>query len=108
MGLRYSRNFPALTEAEWATLQQKRVLIVGCGGIGGHLVDQLLRISVGTIRVCDGDVFELSNLNRQLLSEVALMGLNKARVAAIRGSRVNPDVNMEVYETRMDRENVLT
>ncbi len=103
---RYLRNVPALSEEECALLKTKQVLIVGCGGLGGHLIDMLLRIGVGTIRVCDGDVFELSNLNRQLLSEIALMGLNKARVAAIRGSRVNPDVIMEVHETRMDTDNV--
>ena len=68
MDSRYARNFPALTEAEWNILKQKRILVVGCGGLGGHIIDQLARIGIGSIRAVDGDVFEESNLNRQLRS----------------------------------------
>ncbi len=103
---RYSRNVPALSEAECALLKKKRVLILGCGGLGGHLTDLMLRIGVGFLRVCDGDVFEPSNLNRQLLSDVTCMGRSKALAAAIHGSRVNPEVQVEVRETSMDRDNV--
>ena len=84
MNPRYERNIPALSEAECEILQRKRVLVVGCGGLGGHLIDMLARIGVGALRVVDGDVFEPSNLNRQLLSEVPLLGVSKARAAAAR------------------------
>ena len=92
---RYARNIPALTEEECALLRQKRVLVVGCGGLGGHIIDQLARIGVGFLRVVDGDVFESSNLNRQLLSEAALLGVSKAKAAAGHIARVNPDVMVE-------------
>ena len=70
---RYERNFPALTEEACQILRKKRVLVVGCGGLGGHLIDMLARIGIGAMRVVDGDVFAPSNLNRQLLSEVPLL-----------------------------------
>ena len=92
---RYERNLPALTEAECALLRQKRVLVVGCGGLGGHIIDQLSRIGIGTIRAVDGDVLEASNLNRQLLSKVDLLGVSKAKAAADHIARVNPDVDVE-------------
>ena len=95
MDPRYVRNIPALTEAECLLLRQKRVLVVGCGGLGGHIIDQLARISVGTLRIVDGDVFEPSNLNRQLLSQVSLLGIPKATAAAEHIARVNPDVQVE-------------
>lgn len=95
---RYERNIPALTEAECALLKEKRALVVGCGGLGGHLIDQLARIGVGAIRAVDGDVFEASNLNRQLLSEVPLLGFGKAAAAAQRIRRVNPDTEVETIE----------
>ena len=76
---RYARNIPALTEEECALLRQKRVLVVGCGGLGGHIIDQLCRIGVGIIRAVDGDVFEPTNLNRQLLSDVLRLGISKAK-----------------------------
>ena len=82
MEARYARNIPALTGAECEILRQKRVLVVGCGGLGGHIIDQLARIGVGAIRAVDGDVFEETNLNRQFLSSVPLLGVSKAKAAA--------------------------
>ena len=106
MDARYERNIPALTEEECALLRQKRVLVVGCGGLGGHLIDQLTRIGVGAIRAVDGDVFEPSNLNRQLLSKVSLLGISKARTAAEHIRLVNPDVEAEAVEAFMTKANV--
>ena len=102
---RYERNIPALSAAECALLREKRVLVVGCGGLGGHIIDQLCRIGVGSIRAVDGDVFEPSNLNRQLLSQVPLLGVSKARAAAEHIARVNPDVLVEAVECYLTEDN---
>ena len=106
MKARYERNVPALTEAECEALRRKRVLVVGCGGLGGHLIDMLARIGIGAMRVVDGDVFEPSNLNRQLLSEVSTLGLSKAKAAAARVNRVNPEVEVEAVAEEMTEGNV--
>lgn len=106
MNPRYERNIPALTEAECGILRGKRVLVVGCGGLGGHLIDMLARIGIGALRVVDGDVFEPSNLNRQLLSEVPLLGVRKAKAAAARISRINPEVAVEAEDSFLTNENV--
>lgn len=106
MKARYERNVPALTEAECEALRRKRVLVVGCGGLGGHLIEMLARIGIGALRVVDGDVFELSNLNRQLLSEVPTLGLSKAKAAAARINRVNPEVEVEAVAENMTEINV--
>lgn len=106
MNPRYERNIPALTEAECDILRGMRVLVVGCGGLGGHLIDMLARIGIGSVRVVDGDVFEPTNLNRQLLSEVPLLGVSKAKAAAARISRVNPDVNVEAVDAFLTETNV--
>ena len=105
MDARYARNIPALTEAECAIVRTKRILVVGCGGLGGHIIDQLARIGVGSLRVVDGDVFEASNLNRQLLSEVARLGVSKAKAAADHIARVNPDVSAEAEICFLTRDN---
>ena len=106
MDVRYERNIPALTEEECLALQNKRALVVGCGGLGGHIIDMLARIGVGSLRVVDGDVFEPSNLNRQLLSEVPLLGIKKAKTAADRIARVNPQVHVEAVEEYLTEANV--
>lgn len=105
MGQRYARNIPALTVAECEILKQKSVLVVGCGGLGGHIIDQLARIGVGAIRAIDGDVFEPSNLNRQLLSDMNFLGVSKAKAAADHIARVNPDVTMDAVEAFLTEDN---
>ena len=106
MNPRYERNIPALSEEECDTLLGKRVLVVGCGGLGGHLIDLLARIGVGMLRVVDGDVFEPSNLNRQLLSEVPLLGVSKAKAAAAKVSRINPEISVEAVDSFLTEKNV--
>ena len=106
MERRYERNLPALSEAECLLLRKKRVLIVGCGGLGGHIIDQLARIGIGSLKVVDGDVFDESNLNRQLLSDVTKLGISKAKVAADHIARVNPSVSVEAVNDFMSEGNV--
>ena len=69
---RYTRNIPALTEAECELLAEKKVCVIGCGGLGGNVLEHLARIGIGMITAVDGDVFDQSNLNRQLLSSAGI------------------------------------
>lgn len=105
MEARYLRNIPALSERECAMLRTKKVCVVGCGGLGGNLIEHLARLGIGAIRAVDGDVFEASNLNRQLLSTVALLGSGKAEAAAQRIRQINPDVAAEAVHTFLKADN---
>jgi len=105
MDHRYIRNIPALSEEECALLRTKKIAVIGCGGLGGHMIELMARIGIGRIVAVDGDVFEESNLNRQLLSEVSLLGTSKAEAAADRVHRINPDVCVEVAPVFLDAEN---
>ncbi len=99
---RYLRNFPSLTREEQMLLMSKRVLIAGCGGQGGYLLELLLRLGVGSIVAVDPDQFESDNLNRQLLSQVHLLGTPKTEAVKARAAQVNPDVKVETYAVRLD------
>lgn len=105
MHQRYFRNVPALSEAECQCLRGKKVLVVGCGGLGGYIIEMLARIGVGTIRAVDGDRFEVTNLNRQLLSTPSVLGIPKAETAAARIAQVNPDVISEAHCVYLDQSN---
>lgn len=89
---RYARNLRSLTTDEIARLHDARVLVAGCGGLGGHVIERLARTGVGAIVVIDCDAFEETNLNRQLLAAEDTLGTSKARAARERIARVNPDV----------------
>ena len=107
MDERYIRNLGALTEEECALLRTKTVFVAGCGGLGGFLIEMLLRLGVGTIRAADGDVFEASNLNRQLLSSPQALGQPKAEAAAERAALVNPGVRFVPIPEFVTEENAV-
>ena len=105
MDERYLRNMPALSEDEMKKLREKRVLVVGCGGLGGYICEMLLRAGVGFVRAVDGDVFEKTNLNRQLLSSVSALGKNKAAAAAERAAQIAPESGFEAVCEFLSEEN---
>ena len=75
---RYNRNRMTLSPAENQKLREQKVCVIGCGGLGGFIIEELGRLGVGTITAVDGDVFDPTNLNRQLLSTETLIGQGKA------------------------------
>lgn len=89
---RHSRNIPALSEADMEKLAASKVLVLGCGGLGGYITEYLSRAGVGELTVVDGDVFEESNLNRQLLSTSENIGQKKALAAAERVRAIDPSI----------------
>lgn len=91
---RYDRNMNALSAEECALLREKRVCVVGCGGLGGFIIEIFARIGVGHITAVDGDVFDVTNLNRQLLSDETVIGKSKAMTAKERVAKVNSDVEL--------------
>ena len=102
---RYDRNMTALTEQECALLAEKHVTVIGCGGLGGSVIEALARVGVGNLRVIDGDVFEESNLNRQILSTEAMLGREKAHVAAERVRVINSGVACEPVAEYLTEQN---
>ena len=107
MQARYERNIPSLTPAESQLLRNKTVAVIGCGGLGGYIIEQLARLGIGTIRIVDGDVFEESNLNRQLFSDVTVLGKPKTEVSQARIAAVNPDVKVEALYGYLEEDNAL-
>ena len=105
MEKRYERNIPSVTPEEQAALADRRVLVVGCGGLGGYIIEYLVRMGVGELTVVDGDVFEPGNLNRQLLSGEDTMGRSKAEAAAARAKNVNPLVRVTPVAAFLTDEN---
>lgn len=83
------------------------VLLVGAGGLGCPAAQYLVAAGVGRIGLIDDDVVASSNLQRQILYTTADIGRPKVEVAKERLSALNPDVEIEVYQTRLDSSNAL-
>jgi molybdopterin-synthase adenylyltransferase len=105
---RYSRNYSTISEAEQEKLKNSRVCVIGCGGIGGYAAEMLGRIGVGHITAIDGDVFEESNLNRQIYSDSSSLGKSKANEVKENMKKVNPLIHVEPISYKIDSENSKT
>lgn len=89
-----------------AALLRSRALVIGCGGIGGYVVELLARHGMGRIRVVDPDIFNESNLNRQNLSSRPALGRPKVEVARERIGDINSAIEVEAVQAEATRENL--
>lgn len=101
---RYQRNRRMISTAQQLQLFRSTVAVVGAGGLGGYILEQLARLGVGQIISIDDDVFEENNLNRQLLSSPANLGRVKVEVAAERVAEINPAVSVTPVQKRFEKQ----
>ncbi len=76
-------------------LKNAKVCVVGTGGLGNPIITRLAAMGIGTLRIVDRDVIELSNLHRQTMFDEDDVGQVKVEVAAKKLKKLNPDCNIE-------------
>lgn len=87
-------------------LKASRVLLIGAGGLGSPAAAYLAAAGVGYLTIADGDVVEVSNLQRQILYEAHDVGAKKAVVAVARLERANPEITIKCYPHFIGEDNV--
>ncbi len=102
---RYQRNRNSIAVSDQLKLFSSKVAVVGCGGLGGYIIEQLARLGVGELLLIDPDCFEDHNLNRQLYSSPEVIGQAKAAVAARRVQEINPAVRATPIQQRLSSAN---
>ena len=75
-------------------ISEKNILLIGLGGVGGYTFETLVRSGIQSITIVDGDTFEESNLNRQVLSLISSLNMNKTDVALERALLINPNIRI--------------
>ena len=95
-----------VSEEEFQRIEKAHILLIGVGGVGGYVLESLLRSGVSHITVVDCDVFEASNLNRQVLSLQETIGLKKTDVALTRAKQIRPDVHINTIYQRLTLEDI--
>ena len=103
---RYDRNFNTLSHEEQKILGTSKAVVIGLGGLGGSVCEMLARIGIGHLTLIDGDVFEASNLNRQLLCQEDLIGFPKAQAAKNRVNAINSEVKVRYFIEYVDEVNL--
>lgn len=90
----FARNYGVFTEQEQERMRRARVLVVGCGGIGGTVAVILARCGVEKFELVDFDDYEPSNSNRQIGCFASSFGMNKAEVIGEQIKGINPEAEV--------------
>ena len=100
--LRYSRHIlmPEIGYEGQDKLTKSHALIVGAGGLGSPVALYLAASGVGTLTICDFDVVDLTNLQRQIIHTTQSVGINKAVSAQQTLYEINPDVNVKTIQKK--------
>lgn len=107
--MRYSRHLimPEVGMEGQLKLKQAKVLCIGTGGLGAPLGLYLAAAGVGRIGLVDFDKVDLTNLQRQILFDTNDIGRPKIEAATNRLRNLNPDIQIDTFETRLTSENAL-
>lgn len=79
-------------------LKNSHVAVFGVGGVGGYVVEALVRSGIGEIDVIDKDTVSVSNINRQLIALHSTIGKPKVEVIKKRAADINPNVKINAHE----------
>ena len=106
---RYSRHviMPEVGLDGQRKLKAAKVLVIGTGGLGSPLALYLAAAGVGTLGLVDFDTVDTSNLQRQIIHGTADVGRSKCQSAADRLRDVNPEVQLDLWETQFTSKNAL-
>jgi molybdopterin/thiamine biosynthesis adenylyltransferase len=106
---RYARHLmmPELDAEAHERLRAGRVLVVGAGGLGSSALYYMAAAGVGHLGIIDDDVVEVSNLQRQILHATPDIGRPKTQSAAEKLRALNPEIEVECYQTRFSQANAL-
>ncbi len=104
---RYRRNISidSIGEEGQLRLLRSKILVAGAGGLGSTVIANLASLGIGTLGIVDNDKLELSNLNRQYIHKYRNIGKNKAKSAEGWIKEYNPDINVEIYPVRLNKNN---
>ena len=102
---RYLRNRECISVQDQLKLAESKVAVIGAGGLGGTVIQLLGRMGVGTLSVVDGDVFDETNLNRQIFCTRDWVGQPKALAAQAQLKAINPAVEVQAHVVRLDVSN---
>jgi adenylyltransferase/sulfurtransferase len=106
---RYSKQImiPEIGARGQEKLKQSKVIVIGAGGLGCPVLQYLTTAGVGTIGIAEFDLIDESNLQRQLLYGSADVGKLKSIIAKDRLEHLNPLVNLNIFNLRVDSSNAL-
>lgn len=102
----FRRVVSFMGEDNFNKIKEKTVLVVGLGGVGGYAVEALVRSGISNIIIIDYDKVDISNLNRQIITNQENIGKYKVDVMKERIKLINPECNVIIHNTFLDKDTI--
>ena len=103
----FSRFIKLIGNDKFNILKDKKVVIIGIGGVGGYAFEALVRGGISNITIVDYDIIDITNLNRQVITNINNIGRYKVDVAKERALEINRNLNVTVIKEKLNEENVI-
>ena len=102
----FERTISLIGQENFDKLQSKKIIVFGVGGVGGYVVEMLVRSGVNNLTIVDFDKVNESNLNRQIIALNSTLGFFKVCVFKDRILDINPNINLQIISSRVSSENL--
>ena len=106
MDKRFERTKLLLGETELEKIINSKVIVIGCGGVGGFAIEALARCGVGTIGIVDYDIIDITNINRQIIALQDTVGNYKVDEFEKRINKINRDCKVIKFKEKFDKKSV--
>ena len=103
---RFARFRKLINNDEMKSLTEKSVLVVGCGGVGGYVIESLARSGIGTLILVDFDTIDETNINRQIIALKSTIGMKKVDAFESRIKDINEYCNVIKIDKFLDVDNI--
>lgn len=104
--MQFDRIINLIDENKFNKLKNTKVLLVGCGGVGGYSLETLVRSGVEKIDIIDFDKIDITNLNRQIITNISNINLLKVEEAKKRALSINENIKINIYPIFLDKDNI--
>ena len=102
----FERLIGLIGEEKLKEIERKKVLLIGVGGVGSYALEALIRNGFYDITIVDFDNIDLSNLNRQLITDSTNIGKYKVDEAKKRALLINPNIKIQTINEKLNKENL--
>ena len=102
----FERLIGLIGEKKLKEIERKKILLIGVGGVGSYALEALIRNGFYDITIVDFDIIDLSNLNRQLITDSTNIGKYKVDEAKKRALLINPNIKIQTINEKLNKENL--
>lgn len=102
----FDRLIALIDESNYNKIKQQKILLVGVGGVGSYALETLVRNGFTNITIIDYDKIDITNLNRQLITNNQNIGHSKVIAGILRSKSINPDILIDGIENKLTETNI--